>query len=45
MKYFTIEINGEEIHLRLRSNDIIELEKKANKSIIEVMKDVSSFGY
>ena len=41
MKYFTIEINGEEIHLRLRSNDIIELEKKANKSIIEVMKDVS----
>ena len=41
MKYFTIEINGEEIHLRLRSNDIIELEKKANKSIIEVMKEVS----
>lgn len=43
MKYYEIELNGETIKLRLRSNDIIEMEKKANKSILDLMKEVSQF--
>lgn len=41
MKYYEVELNGETIKLRLRSNDIIEIEKKTNKSIIDVMKEIS----
>lgn len=41
MKCYEIELNGETIRLRLRSVDICELEKKNNKSIIELMKEVS----
>lgn len=41
MKYYEVELNEETIKLRLRSNDIIEIEKKTNKSIIDVMKEIS----
>ena len=41
MKCYEIELNGETIRLRLRSVDICELEKKNNKSIIQLMKEVS----
>lgn len=41
MKCYEIELNGEIIKLRLTSELIMEIEKKNNKSIIEIMKDVS----
>ena len=41
MKCYEIELNGEIIKLRLTSELIIEIEKKNNKSILEIMKDVS----
>ena len=41
MKYYEIELNGETIKLRLTSEAIIEIEKKNNKSILELMKEVS----
>lgn len=41
MKYYEIELNGEIIKLRLTSEAIIEIEKKNNKSILELMKEVS----
>ena len=41
MKYYEIELNGEIIKLRLTSEAIMEIEKKNNKSIIEIMKDIS----
>ena len=41
MKCYEIELNGENIKLRLTSELIIEIEKKNNKSILEIMKDVS----
>lgn len=41
MKYYEIELNGETIKLRLTSELIMEIEKKNNKSILEIMKDVS----
>lgn len=41
MKYYEIDLNGETIKLRLTSELIMEIEKKNNKSIIEIMKDVS----
>ena len=41
MKYYEIELNGEIIKLRLTSELIMEIEKKNNKSIIEIMKDIS----
>ena len=41
MKYYEIELNGEIIKLRLTSEAIMEIEKKNNKSILEIMKDVS----
>ena len=41
MKCYEIELNGENIKLRLTSELIMEIEKKNNKSILEIMKDVS----
>lgn len=41
MKCYEIELNGETIKLRLTSELIMEIEKKNNKSIIEIMKDIS----
>lgn len=41
MKCYEIELNGEIIKLRLTSELIMEIEKKNNKSIIEIMKDIS----
>lgn len=41
MKCYEIELNGEIIKLRLTSELIMEIEKKNNKSILEIMKDVS----
>lgn len=41
MKCYEIELNGETIKLRLTSEAIIEIEKKNNKSILELMKEVS----
>ena len=41
MKCYEIELNGENIKLRLTSEWIMEREKKNNKSIIEIMKDIS----
>ena len=41
MKCYEIELNGENIKLRLTSELIMEIEKKNNKSIIEIMKDIS----
>lgn len=41
MKCYEIELNGENIKLRLTSEAIMEIEKKNNKSILEIMKDVS----
>lgn len=41
MKCYEIELSGETIKLRLTSEAIIEIEKKNNKSILELMKEVS----
>ena len=41
MKCYEIELNGEIIKLRLTSEAIMEIEKKNNKSVSEIMKDVS----
>lgn len=41
MKCYEIELNGEIIKLRLTSELIMEIEKKNNKSILDIMKDVS----
>ena len=41
MKCYEIELNGETIKLRLTSELIMEIEKKNNKSIIEIIKDIS----
>lgn len=41
MKCYEIELNGEIIKLRLTSEATMEIEKKNNKSILEIMKDVS----
>lgn len=41
MKYYEIDLNGETIKLRLTSELIMEIEKKNNKSILEIMKDIS----
>ena len=41
MKCYEIELNGEIIKLRLTSEATMEIEKKNNKSIIEIMKDIS----
>lgn len=41
MKYYEIDLNEETIKLRLTSELIMEIEKKNNKSILEIMKDVS----
>lgn len=41
MKYYEIELNGEPIKLRLTSNAICEIEKKANKSILDLMKEIT----
>lgn len=41
MKCFEVELNGETIRLRLTSNNVCEIEKKNNKSIIEIMQDIS----
>lgn len=41
MKYYELELNGEIIKLRLTSEAIMEIEKKNNKSILELMKEVT----
>lgn len=41
MKCYEIELNGEIIKLRLTSEAIMEIEKKNNKSILDLMKEVS----
>ena len=41
MKYYEIELNGEPIKLRLTSNAICEIEKKTNKSILDLMKEIT----
>lgn len=41
MKYYEIELNDEVIKLRLTSNAVCEIEKKANKSILDIMKEVT----
>ena len=41
MKCYELELNGEIIKLRLTSEAIIEIEKKNNKSILDLMKEVS----
>lgn len=42
MKSYEMELNGETIRLRLRSIDICEIEEKnGNKSIVDIIRDVS----
>ncbi len=41
MKYHTIELNGEEINLRLTSADAVQLEKKTNTKLIDLISDYS----
>ena len=41
MKCYEIELNGENIKLRLTREAIMEIEKKNNNSILEIMKDIS----
>lgn len=41
MKYYEIELNEEIIKLRLTSNAICEIEKKSNKSILDIMREVT----
>lgn len=41
MRYYELELNGETIKLRLTSEAITEIEKKNNKSILELMKEVT----
>ena len=41
MKFYEIELNDEIIKLRLTSNAICEIEKKSNKSILDIMKEVT----
>ena len=41
MKCYERKLNGENIKLRLASEAIMEIEKKNNESILEIMKDVS----
>ena len=41
MKYYEIELNGEPIKLRLTSNAICEIEHKTNKSILDLMKEIT----
>lgn len=41
MKYHTIDLNGNEINLRLTSLDATNIEKKANKSILEIISEAS----
>ena len=41
MKCYELELNGETIKLRLTSEAIMEIEKKNNKSILDLMKEVS----
>ena len=41
MKKFVFELDGKEIAMRLSSGDVIELEKKKNASIMEIISKVS----
>lgn len=41
MKYYEIDLNGEPIKLRLTSNSICEIEHKTNKSILDLMKEIT----
>lgn len=41
MKYHTIELNGEEINLRLTSADAVQLEKKTNTKLLDLISDYS----
>lgn len=41
MRYYELELNGETIKLRLTSEAITEIEKKNNKSILDLMKEVT----
>lgn len=41
MKYHTIDLNGEEINLRLTSADAVQLEKKTNTKLLDLISDYS----
>lgn len=41
MKYHTIEINGNEINLRLTSADAVQLERKTNTKLLDLISDYS----
>ena len=41
MKFYEVELNGETIKFRLTSSDAVELEKKAGKSILDLIEDYS----
>lgn len=42
MKYFTIELNGEEINLRITSQDAVKLEKNNNVKLLDYIQDYST---
>lgn len=41
MKYHTIDLNGKEINLRLTSADAVQLEKKTNTKLLDLINDYS----
>jgi hypothetical protein len=41
MKYFTLDLDGEEINFRLTSSDSVELEKKTGVKLLDFIQDYS----
>lgn len=41
MKYFTLDLDGEEINFRLTSADSVELEKKTGVKLLDFIQDYS----
>ena len=41
MKYFTLDLDGEEINFRLTSSDSVELEKKTGVKLLDYIQDYS----
>lgn len=42
MRYFTIELNGEERNLRITSQDAVKLEKNNNVKLLDYIQDYST---
>jgi hypothetical protein len=41
MKYFTLDLDGEEINFRLTSSDSVELEKRTGVKLLDYIQDYS----